>query len=156
MYIVIGYHGLDNQCIAVRMANMMCVSLTKSDIFSLAFSLLGRPLVERVHNHNQPFSSFFEVAVLGSPRHLGEVWFTEDGSDFVGLGAPVADVIMEINLSNELFNLVLEDDAFFLGVADISMKSAIFIWVPLRAIFPHRIGSFVHARVFHGQEYILT
>ena len=58
----------------------------------------------------------------------------------VGLGAPIADVILEVSLSDELLNLVFEGDAFFRGVADVSVKSAIFILVLLRAASLHRSG----------------
>ena len=74
----------------------------------------------------------------------------------MGLGTPVADVVLEVSLSDELLNLVLEGDAFFHGVADISVKLLVFILVPLRAISPHQIWSFIHARVLYGQEYTLT
>ena len=40
-------------------------------------------------------------------------------------------------------------------MADIFVKPAVFILVPLRAASPHRIGSFIHARVLRGQKYIL-
>ena len=128
--------------------------------------MLGRPLVRRAPCLNQPFPSLFEVAVLGSLRLPGEVRSTEDGFDFVrrsrlalvlmGLGAPVADVVLEVSLSDELLNLVFEGDAFFRGMADISVKLAVFIPVPLRAVSPHRIGSFIHACMLRGQEYIVT
>ena len=82
MYVVISYHGLDNQCIAVSMADVTSVSLTKSDIFCLASSLLGRLLVGRAHGRNRPFPNLSKVAILGSPRLLGELLSAEDGSDF--------------------------------------------------------------------------
>ena len=49
----------------------------------------------------------------------------------VGLGSPVTDVVLEVSLSDELLNLILEDDAFFRGVADISMVLAVLMLVPL-------------------------
>ena len=166
MYVVIGYHGLDNQRIAVRIENVTHVSLTESDIFHLTSCQLGKLLVGRAHGRNQPFPGFSEVAVLSSSHLPGEVWSAEDGSNFarrscfalvlVGLSAPVADVVLEISLSDELLNLIFKGDAFFRGVADISVKPIVFILVPLRAVSPHRIRSFVHARVLRGQEYILT
>ena len=166
MYVVVGYHGLDNQCIVVQMASVARVSLTEGDIFHFTPSLLGRPLVGKAHGHNRPFLGLYEVAVLGSSRLPGEVQSAEDGSDFamrsclalvlMGLGAPVVDVVLEVSISDELLNLVFEGDAFFCGVADISVKSIVFILVPLRAVSLHRIGSFIHARVLCGKEYILT
>ena len=166
MYIVIGYHGLENQCIAVRMANVTRVSLVESDIFHLTPSLLGRPLVGRAHGRNRPFPGLSEVAVLGSLCLLGEVRSTEDGYNFtgrssltlvlVGLRAPITDVILEVSLSDELLNLAFEGDEFLCGVVDVSVKSVVFILVPLRAVSLHRIGSFVDTRVLRGQEYILT
>ena len=107
MYVVVGYHGLDNQCIVVQMANMTRVSFTEGDIFHLTSSLLGRPLVGRAHGRNRPFHGLSEVAVLGSSRLPGEIQSAEDGSDFarrssfslilIGLGAPVADVVLEVS-----------------------------------------------------------
>ena len=47
------------------------------------------------------------------------------------LGAPVADVVLEVPLSDEFFNLVYECDAFFGGVANVSMISAVLILVSL-------------------------
>ena len=141
MYVVVGYHGLDNQCIAVQMANMTRVSFTEGDIFRLTSSLLGRPLVRIAHGRNRPFPSLSEVAVLGSSCFPDEVRSTEDGSDFQrrsclalvlsGLGDPVADVVLEVSLSDELLNLILEGNAFFRSVADIHVVSAVLILVPL-------------------------
>ena len=69
---------------------------------------------------------------------------------------PVADIIPEVSLSDKFFNLVLECDALFRGVANISMVLAVFVLIPLRAVSPHRIRSFVQTCVLCGQEYILT
>ena len=55
----------------------------------------------------------------------------------VGLGAPVVDVVLEVSLSGELLDLVFKGDAFFRGVADISVKLAVFILVPLLAVSSH-------------------
>ena len=141
MYVIVGYHGLDNQCIVVWMANVMRVSPTEGDIFSLTSSLLGRLLIGRAHGLNRPFTGLSEVAVLGSSHLPGEVQSAEDSFDFtrrfclvlvlVGLGAPVADVVLEVSLSDELLNLVLEGDAFFRGVTDIPVVSVVLILVPL-------------------------
>ena len=146
MHVVVGYHGLDNQCIVVRMANVMRVSFTEGDIFRLTSSLFGRPLVERAHGCNRPFPGLSDVAILGSSRLPSEVWSIEDGFDFVGrsclvlvlarLGAPVADVVLEVPISNEL-NLILQGDAFFFGVADISVVSVVLALVPFRAVSLH-------------------
>ena len=70
-------------------------------------------------------------------------------------GASVADIIPEVSFSDEFFNLILECDAFFRGVADISIVLAVFVLISLRVVSPHRIRSFVHACVLRGQEYIL-
>ena len=90
----------------------------------------------------------------------------KDGSDFVRrsclalvlarLGTPIVDVVREVTLSDELLNLVLEDDAFFRGVAGIPVVSTILILVLLRAVSLHRIKLLVDAHVLRGQEYILT
>ena len=141
MYVVVGYHGLDNECIVVGMANVTRVFVTECDIFCLTSSLLGRPLVGGVHGRNQPFPGLSEVVALGSSRLRSEVWSAEDCSNFArrfyltlvltGLGAPVADVVLELSLSDELFNLVFEGNAFFHGVADIPVVLAVLILVPL-------------------------
>ena len=70
--------------------------------------------------------------------------------------ASVADIVLEISLSDEFFNLILECDALFRGVADISMVFAVFVLIFLQVVSPHRIRSFVHALVLRGQEYIPT
>ena len=72
------------------------------------------------------------------------------------LGNPVADVVLEVSLSDELLNFVLEGDAFFSGVADISVVSAVLALVFFQAVSPHRIWLLLYARVLRGQEYILT
>ena len=104
--------------------------------------------------------------VLSSPCFPSEVWLAEDSPDLatrsgltlviVWLGAPVADITTEVSLSDEFFNLILERNALFRGVADISMESVVFVLIPLRAVSPHRIKVLIHARVLLGQEYILT
>ena len=73
-----------------------------------------------------------------------------------GLGAPVADVVLEVPFSDEFFDLVLEYDAFFCCVANISVIPAILVLVSFGAVSPHRIQSFVDSCVLCGQEYILT
>ena len=90
------------------MANVTRVFFTEGDIFCLTSSLLGRPLVEIAHSRNRPFPGLSEVAVLGSSCLPGEARPAEDGSDFTmrsclvlvfaGLGAPVADVVLEVFL----------------------------------------------------------
>ena len=89
--------------------------------------------------------------VLGSSCLSSEVWSSEDSSDLakrscltlviVWLGDPVADVVLELSFSDKFFNLILELDAFFCGVADITMIPAILSLVPLQVVSPHRIRS---------------
>ena len=69
------------------------------------------------------------------------MWPTEDSPDLTGrssltlvimwLGAPIMDIIPEVSLLDEFFNLILECNAVFCGVADISMVSAVFFLIPL-------------------------
>ena len=66
-------------------------------------------------------------------------------------GASVADIVPEVSFLDEFFSLILERDALFRGMADISMISAVFVLIS----FPHRIGLFVHTHVLCGQEHIL-
>ena len=47
----------------------------------------------------------------------------------VRLGASVVDVVSEIPITDEFFDLILECNAFFSGVADIYMISTILILV---------------------------
>ena len=82
MYVVVGYHGLDDQCIAVRVANMVCISITESDVICFPSELLGRSLVQRVNIGDQFVSSFQDIAILGSSRLSSEVWSAKDGPDF--------------------------------------------------------------------------
>ena len=113
MYIVVGYHVLDDQCIAMRVANMTRISLTEGNIFYLTVELFGRPLVERARGRDRPFPCVSEVAVLGSSCLSCEVWSVEDFSDLarrsyltlvvVRVGASVADVVLEVSFSDEFF-----------------------------------------------------
>ena len=103
MYIVIGYHGLDDQCVVVWVEDMVCVSLTKSDVIRFPSELLGMPLVRRVCGHDQSFLCFSEIAVLGFLYLPRKIWPIEDSSDLARrscltlvvarLGASVGDTI---------------------------------------------------------------
>ena len=73
-----------------------------------------------------------------------------------GLGALVADVVLEVLFSDEFFDLILDRNAFFCGVANISVISIVLVLVSFRTISPHRIRPLVDSRVLCGQEYILT
>ena len=94
------------------------------------------------------------------------MWPTEDNSDYtgrfcllsvlVGLGAPVADVVSEVPLTDEFFNLILECNAFFSGVANVLVISAVLTLVSLQAVSPHRVWLFVDSCMFGGREYFLT
>ena len=144
---------------------MTCISFTEDDIICLTSVLFGRPLVERACSRDRPFLGLSEVAVLGSSRLSDEVWSTEDYSDLtrrsylmlviVCLGAPVVDIVLKVSFSDEFFNIILERDALFRGVADISMIPVLLALVPFQMVSLHRIRSFVYARVLRGQEYIL-
>ena len=146
--------------------NVTCVLSTEGDIVRLTSNLFGRLLVERASDHDRPFPGLSEVAVLGSSRFPSEVRSAEDSSDLVrrpclvlvltGLGSPVADVVLEVPLSNEFFNLILDCDAFFCGVANILVISALHVLVSFRAVSPQRIWSPVDFCVLCGQERILT
>ena len=46
-----------------------------------------------------------------------------------GLGAPVADVVLEVPLSDEFLDLIIECNTFFCGVANISVISAVVVLV---------------------------
>ena len=166
MYVVVGHHGLDDQCITVRVTNVTCVLFTKGDIVCLTSDLFGKPLVRRARGRDRPFLGLSEVAVLGSTLFPGKLWSDEDSSDLArrfclvlvlaGLGAPVADVVLEVPLSDEFFNLILECDAFFCGVANISVILTVLVLVSFQTVSLHRIWSLGDSCVLYGQEYILT
>ena len=103
--------NLDDQCITVRVTNVTCVFFTEEDIVRLTSDLFGRPLVRRACGRDRAFPGLSEVAVLGSSHFLSEVRSTKDSSDLArrsclvlvltGLGALVADVVLEVPLSGE-------------------------------------------------------
>ena len=68
----------------------------------------------------------------------------------VGLGAPVADIVLEVTFSNEFFNLIFECDAFFCGVANTSVISVVLVLVSFRVVSPHRIWSLIDSCVLYG------
>ena len=141
MYIVIGYHGLDDQCVVVWVADLVCVSLTESDVICFPSELLGRPLVRRVYGRDQSFLCFSEIAVLGSSCFPYKVWPVEDSSDLARkfcltlfvtrLDASIADIILEVSFSDEFLDLILEHDALLRGVANVLVISIIFVLIPL-------------------------
>ena len=77
-------------------------------------------------------------------------------SVLTGLGAPVADIALEVPLSDEFFDLILECDAFFGVVANILMVPAILVLASFLVVSPHCVRSFVDSRSLCGQEYILA
>ena len=115
------------------------VHFTKGDKVCLTSELFGRPLVWRATDRNRLFPGLSEVAVLGPSYFPSEMWSTEDSSDHVrrfcllsvlmGLSAPVADIALEVPLSDEFFDLILKCDAFFGVVANILMVLAVFVLV---------------------------
>ena len=145
---------------------MACIFFTEGDVLHFNPELLGRPLIWRARGCDQPFLCLFEVVVLSSSRFPGEVWPAKDSHNLakrfdlilvvVWPGAFIADIVPKVSFSDEFFNLILECNALFRGVGDISMVSVVFVLIPLQAVSPNPIGSFVHARVLCGQEYILT
>ena len=144
----------------------MFVFFAKGDVLHFTPDLFGKLHIKRARGGDRPFLSLSKVAVLSSSLFFGEVWPVEDSSDLAKRsslilvvswpGASITDIVREVSFLDEFFDLILESDAFFRSVADISMKSTVFVLIPLRAVSLHRIGSFVHACVLRGQEYILT
>ena len=120
---------------------MTCVFFTEGDVLHFTPDLFGRLLIRRAHGRDRPFLCLSEVAVMSSSHFSGEVWPTEDSSDLarrLGLilvvlwpDTLVTDIVIEVSFSDEFFNLILELDAFFCSVVDISMKSVVFILIPL-------------------------
>ena len=141
MYVVVGYHGLDDQCVVVGVANMECVLFAEGDIIHFPSKLLGRPLCPKGCGRDRSFPCFSEIAVLGSSRLSGEVWPTKDSPNLVRgsyftlvtmrLGAFVVDVISEISFSDEFFDLILKHNALLHGVANIFVIPAIFVLISL-------------------------
>ena len=141
MYVVVGYHILEDQCVTVGVANMECVPFAEGDIIHFSFELLGRPLVGRVYGHDRSFRCFSEIAVLGSSRLSDEVWPTKDSFDLARrscftlvtarLGVSIADVISEISLLDEFFDLILKNNALLCYVANIFVILEIFVLISL-------------------------
>ena len=144
MYIVIGYHGLDDQCVTVVVANMVCILITEGDIVHLTSELLGRPFVRRVCTHERSFHYLSEIAILGPSRLPSEVQSAEDSPDLTRwsylalvvarLSASVTDVISKITFTDEFSDLILEHNALFSGVADIFVILAIRILISFGAV----------------------
>ena len=75
------------------------------------------------------------------------MWSAEDSPDLerrfslilvvLWPGASITDIVLEVSLSDEFFNLIIERDALFRGVANISMISTVFVLIPLQAVSPH-------------------
>ena len=137
MYVIVGHHGLDDQCITVRVTNVTCILFTEGDSVRLSSNLFGRLLVGRARGRDLLFPSLSEVAILGSSRFPDEVRSVKDSSNLAmrscltlvlaELGAPVTDVVLEVPFLDEFFNLILECDAIFCGVANISVISAVLL-----------------------------
>ena len=147
MHVVIGYHGLDDQLVAVRVADMVrIISLVESDVVRFPSELLGRPLVRRVRGRDRSFLCVSEITVLGSSYFPDEVWPTKDSSDLARrfcftlvlaqLGASIADIISEVSLLDEFFDLIFEHDALLCGVADVFVMSTIFVLILLLSSLP--------------------
>ena len=66
MHVIVGYHGLEDQCVTERVANMMCISITEDDVVHFPIELLCRPLVQRVNIIEWFFTCFSGTAILGS------------------------------------------------------------------------------------------
>ena len=81
---------------------------------------------------------------MGSSCLPREVRSTKDGLDFTRqsrlvlvvarLGTFVVDVVSKIPFTDEFFDLILEHNAFFGGVADIFVKSTILILISFGAV----------------------
>ena len=139
VHVVVSYHGPDDQRITVWVTDMACVHFTKGDKVRLTSELFGRLLVGRAPGWNRPFPGLSKVVVLGPSRFPCEMWSAEDRSDhagrfcllsvLAGLGAPITDIALKVPLSNEFFDLILECDAFFCGVANILVVPAVLVLV---------------------------
>ena len=139
MHIVVGHHGLDDQRITVWVTHMVRVHFIEGDKDHLTSELFGRLLVGRARGQNQPFPCLSEVAVLGPSCFPDEMWSAEDSSDhagrfclllfLTGLGTPVGDIALEVPLSDEFFDLILECIAFFSVIANILMVPTVLVRV---------------------------
>ena len=119
----------------------MCVFFAEGDVLHFTPDLFGRLLIKRARGRDRPFLCLYEVAILSSPCFSGEVWPIEDSSDLARRpslilvvlwpGASVMDIVLEVSFSDEFFNLILECDAFFHSVVDISIKSTVLVLIPL-------------------------
>ena len=120
---------------------MACIFLAKGVVIHFTSELLGKPLIWRARGCDLPFLCLPEVAVLSSSGFPGEMWPAEDSPYLVRrfdlilvivwLGTSVADIILKVSLPDEFFNVILKRDAFFRGVANISMVSTVFVLILL-------------------------
>ena len=135
MYVVVGYHGLDDQCITVRVVYVACISVTEGDVIYLPSKLLYRPLVQGVSICERSFPVFSDITVLGSSLLPGEMWSTKDYPDLVRrlclllvimrLSSSVTDIVLVVPITDEFLDLILKYDVLPSGVADVLVIPAI-------------------------------
>ena len=129
MHVIVGYHGLDDQYVTIWVPNMACISFTKGGVIHLPSELLCGLLAQGVRICEQLIPCFPDIMTLGSSRLSGEVQPPEDGPNFARtsclalvsaqLGASVTDIILEVPITDEFLDLILEHDTLLCGMADI-------------------------------------
>ena len=123
---------------------MACISITEGDVVHFPSELLCRPLVQRVNIGERFVPGFLDIDVLGSSRLSGEVRSAKYGLEFVKrfclvlvtvqLGPPVTDVVLEVPITNEFLDLILEHDTLLCGVADILVILAVLVLISFGAV----------------------
>ena len=155
MYVVVGYHGLDDQCVSVRVVNMVCISFTEGDVVHLPSELLCRPLVQRVLICERFFLCFSNIVILDPSRLSGQVWSVEDGPNFLKRFTPilvilVMDVVSEVTITDEFLNLLFEHDTLLCGVVEILVISIVLILISFGVVSSQQIRPLVDVCLFGG------
>ena len=155
MYIVIGHHGRDDQCITVSVANVMHISITGSNVVHIPFELVCRPLVQTVNVGEQSVLGLSKVAISSSPRFSDEMRSSKDGPDFERLGSPVTNVVLKVPIMDEFFALILKHDALLCGMADILEIPIVLVLISFGAISSQWVEPLVDPSLLGCQEDLL-
>ena len=149
MSVAVGHHHRDDQSIAVGVVDEVCIILFESDVVVLPFKLLYRPFVHAVDIGKRFLLRLPDIVFLCPTGFFREMRSAEDRPDFawefdlksiiMRPSPPVVDVMLEVSVTDEFLNLILEGDAFLGSVTNILVEPKVFVMVPLRAISMQRV-----------------
>ena len=166
MHIVVGHHRLDDQSVAVRVVDEVCITFFESNVVIFHLELLYRPLVHAVDIGEWPLFRLSDVSFLRPTRFSGEVRSTKDRLDFLwGFclrciilwpGPPVINGVLEVPAVDEFLNLILKCNALFSRVTDVLVVSAIFTLIPFGEVSTQRVRLLEYSSLFRGHEDVLS